>query len=318
MAGGLLDFLGRAATAGVGAESARLEGQMLGQDREQKNLLVRLKQEQDAAEAARQERLANAQIANYESLARDRVTPKVPSVKRQYDPIRGVVVDVNEAESIDIPNLPDRPEPKGPQGSFIQYVDAEGNPVSFNPTTREKVAAPAGLKPAGAAGDRNTATVRKQVAANKTNLSVIDDAIAQIQARPESVGLARGAGKLPFMGGVADMINQRVDPEGVSARASLANIGSLIIHDRSGAAVSLHEFPRLAPFIPDQSDTPEVALIKLGKLREALALETAEMEKGTLLVDEPPAGRTATPAAETPPAGPADINKFLPPTRRTP
>ena len=75
MAGGLLDFLGRAATAGVGAESARLEGQMLGQDREQKNLLVRLKQEQDAAEQARQERLATAQIGNYESQIAERERP---------------------------------------------------------------------------------------------------------------------------------------------------------------------------------------------------------------------------------------------------
>ncbi|MGE4048406.1 MAG: hypothetical protein AB7F35_26360, partial [Acetobacteraceae bacterium] len=37
--------------------------------------------------------------------------------------------------------------------------------------------------------------------------------------------------------------------------------------DRSGAAVSASEFPRLQPFIPAISDTPEVAETKLRNFR---------------------------------------------------
>lgn len=87
---GLLDFLGRAATAGVGAESARLEGQMLGQDREQKNLLVRLKQEQDAAEQRRRAQMDDLTRRNIESQIAERERPpEAAPVRPQYVDSRG-------------------------------------------------------------------------------------------------------------------------------------------------------------------------------------------------------------------------------------
>lgn len=46
----------------------------------------------------------------------------------------------------------------------------------------------------------------------------------------------------------------RTDPKGVEARARVANIGSLRVHDRSGAAVTAAETPRLMPFIPKTDD----------------------------------------------------------------
>lgn len=89
MAGGLLDFLGRAATAGVGAESARLEGQMAGQDREQQNLLVRLKQEQDAAEQRRRAQMDDLTRRNIESQIAERERPPESTVRPQYVDSRG-------------------------------------------------------------------------------------------------------------------------------------------------------------------------------------------------------------------------------------
>lgn len=66
-----------------------------------------------------------------------------------------------------------------------------------------------------------------------------------------------------------DVLIQRLDPKGVKARAMVADIGSLKIHDRSGAAVSAMEFPRLRPFVPDvQRDTPETIITKLQSFYE--------------------------------------------------
>lgn len=135
------------------------------------------------------------------------------------------------------------------------------------------------------------ATMQKAVAANETQLAVIDDAIRELEGHPSAVGLLRG---LPMIGAKMD---QRIDKGGVAARAQISNIGSLKIHDRSGAAVSVHEFPRLAPFVPSIDDTPETVRIKLGKLREAI-----ETENGFLRGNGKPtttAGRPAKPGVPT-------------------
>jgi hypothetical protein len=55
------------------------------------------------------------------------------------------------------------------------------------------------------------------------------------------------------------------DPQGVDTRAAIADLGSMIIHDRSGAAVTVSEYPRLRPFIPRTGDSPETAKKKLAR-----------------------------------------------------
>lgn len=93
----LLDFLGRAATAGVGAQSAALEGKMAGEDRAQKSLLLRLKQEQDAAEQARAAEMHGLQVRNINDQIRERSEPKVtPPI---YDRERAVLIDPTAATS---------------------------------------------------------------------------------------------------------------------------------------------------------------------------------------------------------------------------
>lgn len=92
---------------------------------------------------------------------------------------------------------------------------------------------------------------------NATSARKLKAAIAALDAYPGAVGLAR-------MGG--EGINQRIDPKGVDARAAIADVGSLIIHDRSGAAVTVSEAPRLMPFIPTVTDTSEAAKKKLTRL----------------------------------------------------
>lgn len=59
-----------------------------------------------------------------------------------------------------------------------------------------------------------------------------------------------------------DAFIQRTDKKGIDTRAVIGDLGSMVIHDRSGAAVTASEFPRLRPFIPLSTDAPDVALKK--------------------------------------------------------
>lgn len=73
-----------------------------------------------------------------------------------------------------------------------------------------------------------------------------------------------------------DVLN-RTDPKGISTRAEIANIGSMIIHDRSGAAVTASEAPRLKPFIPLITDNNETVKKKLTLLRAAIRDEDSSL-----------------------------------------
>jgi hypothetical protein len=68
-----------------------------------------------------------------------------------------------------------------------------------------------------------------------------------------------------YKGMLSDAVLQRTDPQGVDARAAISDLGSMIIHDRSGAAVSASEYPRLQPFIPKNNDHPDVVKKKLER-----------------------------------------------------
>jgi hypothetical protein len=178
----------------------------------------------------------------------------------------------------------ENPLPVQPSFSFPQGTDAKGNPVFArgNNKTGEIELTDIGAKSTGSA---ESATIMKAKAANISQLAVIEDALKELDAHPGAVGLLRG---LPLVG---DRLDPRADPAGVAARAQIANIGSLKIHDRSGAAVSISEFPRLAPFIPLLSDPPEAIRVKLSKLRDAIRVETEALGDG------PPATPPTAPTA---------------------
>lgn len=63
-----------------------------------------------------------------------------------------------------------------------------------------------------------------------------------------------------------DWILQRTDKKGVPVRAAIGKIGGKIIHDISGAAVTLSEAPRFQPYVPQISDSPDTAKEKLRQL----------------------------------------------------
>lgn len=104
---------------------------------------------------------------------------------------------------------------------------------------------------------------------NVDGVGKIDRALAKVDAAPGAFGAVAGALNM-VPGGVQD----RYAPQSsVEARAAIADIGSLVLHDRSGAAVTASEFPRLQPFIPSVSDSPETVRTKLRNFREAYLAE---------------------------------------------
>lgn len=100
---------------------------------------------------------------------------------------------------------------------------------------------------------------------NLKQLGIVQEALNAITAHPDAVGLK---------GYIPDVILNRMDPKGSGARMAIADLGSLEIRDRSGAAVTAAEFPRLAPFIPNDTDDPKTVVAKLNRFYRILQEET--------------------------------------------
>ena len=117
------------------------------------------------------------------------------------------------------------------------------------------------------------AAVAQGIVENRNQVAKIDRALASLDENPDAFGLKNYT---------PDIIQQRLPGKGnsggVDARAQVADIGSMVIHDRSGAAVSASEFPRLKPFIPAATDDPAVVKTKLKNLRANVAAIQEETE----------------------------------------
>jgi hypothetical protein len=99
---------------------------------------------------------------------------------------------------------------------------------------------------------------------NNQSIQQIDETIKLLQQNPSATGVK---GYLP------GFALNRMDPSGVEARAGVADIGSLVLHDRSGAAVTAAEAPRLVPFIPLPTDDNATVIKKLTRMRNIAAQE---------------------------------------------
>jgi hypothetical protein len=124
---------------------------------------------------------------------------------------------------------------------------------------------------------------------------------------PEATGLK---GYLP------NQLLNRIDPQGVDTRAAIADLGSLVIHDRSGAAVTAAEFPRLAPFIPTEKDEPDTVKKKLRRFVQnykAVVEDSEEFYRSSgynvpRINKQAPAGKPA-PSPAAPAGGSYDADK---------
>jgi hypothetical protein len=121
------------------------------------------------------------------------------------------------------------------------------------------------------AGGPQQAVKRRDLGANE--LEALRENAQQLAQAMKALGMARGeqvegqAGDTDatgLKGYVPDIILQRLDSGGVATRAQVGNIGSLRIKQRSGGAVPAAEMARLQPFIPAETDDPDVVREKLG------------------------------------------------------
>lgn len=138
-----------------------------------------------------------------------------------------------------------------------------GTPAQVSPEGKvEPFSNGANLKPI-------PSTAARAMADTTTAMNKIDSALKAVDAYPQGLGLLNHVG---------DAVRQRTDPNGVDVRAAVADIGSQIIHDRSGAAVTISETPRLVPFIPNVNDTPATVKKKLTRLRANLENDLANTQ----------------------------------------
>jgi hypothetical protein len=100
----------------------------------------------------------------------------------------------------------------------------------------------------------NTAMTQNQAVLNK--LDRVDQLLA---ANPNATGILKGI--------TPNVILNRTDKEGIAARAALAELAATKVHDLSGAAVSVSEFGRLKPFLPQPTDDAETIKTKLAGMR---------------------------------------------------
>jgi len=150
-------------------------------------------------------------------------------------------------------------------------VQTDAGPLAFNTRTNQAtpIIGPNG-QPVGPKLRDVPATARKAMFENDAALRKIDDALTAIDAYPDALGVSNYLG---------DTIRQRTDPDGVNARALVADVGSLKIHDRSGAAVTASETPRLMPFIPSATDDVKTAKKKLGLFKNEYAAMQHDMNE---------------------------------------
>lgn len=133
------------------------------------------------------------------------------------------------------------------------------------------------------------------VTSNRGTLRVIDEALAALEKNPGAVGpslynYAPEWVKKPFN-----------TEERTAVQAPIADIASQTVKLRSGATVTIGEEPRLAPFIPDVRDKPEVVRFKLQRLKTLLGELTTEVAGAYGFGDDQ--GMVQRGAAAMPPAG---------------
>lgn len=119
---------------------------------------------------------------------------------------------------------------------------------------------------------------QKAILGAANSIAELDRAIAAM----ESPGGENATG---LKGYLPNPILQRAYPEGTEARAAVADIGSLVLHDRSGAAVTAAEYPRQIPFIPSIADDKATVLKKLKRMRQ-IQIEDAEALAGTYVPEQ--------------------------------
>lgn len=166
----------------------------------------------------------------------------------------------------------DQGQPKG------VVVQTDAGPVLADPRTAVGTPVTVGGKPVGNKLTAVPASANTAMITNSQNLSNLDTAIKLLEGKDvgEMKGDKAATGWKGFMPG---SVLNRVDPKGVDARAALADFGSMVLHDRSGAAVTASEYPRLMPFVPQATDDNATALKKLKRFKQIVEQEQSSLKE---------------------------------------
>ena len=253
----LLELLGMGATAATGMKAAQLEGQAIGDQKRQADLLAQIKQEQEAGDRAMRQQMHGAQMRNIDDQIRERnevkpITPLKPS--RQI--VDGQIVDIDAGTAAPIRGF--TPTPK---------VDTSAN-RNIDPLSQEGIAAAAErarqlaqIAPPKAAlptqGERKAAAFYASGKQGYDTLEALlagDDPSTPIRETgkgKEVPGfLAQQAAKIGFGTGNV-MTNQQVR----QMRQSALMLSDAWLRYTSGAAVPEQEVERFAEsFIPRAGD----------------------------------------------------------------
>jgi hypothetical protein len=109
--------------------------------------------------------------------------------------------------------------------------------------------------------------VTKGILGNMSSLRQLDQAIAVVQAHPEAFGAGQGNSAVQWVESSMPQGLGGSPQTSINARGQVANIGSLKLHERSGANVTATEHPRLAPFVPAPGDDAQTVKTKLENMR---------------------------------------------------
>ena len=194
-----------------------------------------------------------------------------------------------------------KPYERAPAAPLQVVQDKDGNYVVINKKDASTQGTGVTGAPKSAGGGRGSATIRKAVASNVAQLQTIDATLAELKKHKGATGLVRA---------FPDAVNNRVDKKGVAGRASLANIKTLILHDRFGSAQTASEMKNARPMLPSETDDYDQIVDKLTRLRTFIESENAALADGAAASPGPSAA-TLTGAQRTRAAQDPDYAAFL-------
>lgn len=255
------------------------------EDRQRKMQMEMEDREYDISQRPLNERSKMADIDFKEGQTQLMTTPKPPQAPEieygadgtgySWDPGTKQWNPVIAADGRPLKKYQPPEKPSSQTGRWVQIQGEPGEPARrMNTLTGEVEFITQGGAPVLKPTKDLPPALHTSITGNKNSLNEIDQAIAEID-KPET------AGSLGLsVGGLApDAIAQRWDPEGVKARALVAKISAVKIHDLTGATQTVGEVARLRPFLPRTSDTPQVIKQKLELLRGEIANMLTQAEQ---------------------------------------
>ena len=131
---------------------------------------------------------------------------------------------------------------------------------------------------AGGAGTKLSAAEKNKAMETDNLLGKVDEAIAELKAEPDAVGLKTTMPNIAL---------QRAYPKGIRARAAISELSADKKHELLGSAMTKTEMKLVEPFLPGTGDSYEKSMDNLTRLRKGLIrIKQARQQGVELGVDD--------------------------------